>query len=475
MSAMPWYEWRTVREAMTTFGRAIQGVSPYRVLIEPDKGKCPTGYCDFRRREIAVNPAYFALPAEDAYRAAQALLLHEAGHRRFTTPARMSSVVAFISNLLEDQRVESLMAEQFAGLRPLVTYLAELMVERVPEARPESESPGEVLSYLLAWRFAARLGKPGRGALSARNQLLWEQVRPIAEEAWVAKESSIVDQCAARIARLLGLREIPRYLREAQGAVGEIVGERNAEDIVERESPGKGKPASGKDEEISRDPGLPPLPDDHPAGKGRYAIDPAPYLELLQATEVLAQELIEELRVEEQPEVPVPQERGRRLSIRQLLRTPETPFLEREEERKELPSLSFRLLVDYSTSMNWSQRMRYAQQGAMVMHRVAVELGIDHQIAATPNNMLLADLQSGERGLALIAGLEGKTSWEDIGLAIQIHGQGLLPRAERIKLILCVHDGQPNDAELAREECRKLIDKSYKHRAKLVVAELIEK
>jgi hypothetical protein len=451
MSALPWYEWRTVRDKLATFGRAIQGISPYRVLIEPDKTECPTGYCDFSRREIAVNPAYFALEPEDAYRATQALLLHEAGHRRFTAPGRMSSVVAFIANLLEDQRVESLMAEQFAGLRPLVTYLAELMVERVPEARPESESPGEVLSYLLAWRFATRLGKPGRGALSAGNQSLWEQVQPIAEEAWQAKDSTIVERCAATIARLLGLREIPRYLREAQAALGELSGERSAEDMAEREGPGAVKPASGDDKETMRDPGLPPLPDDHPAGKGRYTISPAPYMELLRATEPLVQELIEELRVEEQPEVLVPQERGTRLSIRQLLRTPETPFLEREEERKERPSLAFRLLVDYSTSMNWSQRMRYAQQGAMVMHRVAVELGIAHQIAATPNNVLLADLESGERGLALIAGLEGKTSWEDIGLAIQIYGQGLLPRAEHIKLILCVHDGQPNDAERAKE------------------------
>jgi len=165
MSGMPWHEWGTARERLATFGRAIQGISPYRVLIEPDKRRCPTGYCDFARREIAVNPDLFGLVPEAAYRATQALLLHEAGHRRYTVPAKLGEAAAFVSNLLEDQRVESLMAEQFAGLRPLVDYLAELMIERVPEANPASESPGEILGYLLAWRFAARLGRPAKGVL----------------------------------------------------------------------------------------------------------------------------------------------------------------------------------------------------------------------------------------------------------------------------------------------------------------------
>jgi len=278
-------------------------------------------------------------------------------------------------------------------------------------------------------------------------------VRPLAEAAWVAESSAEVDRRAVEVVRLLGLRDIPRPLRLAQAVLGELAGERDGEDAVERESPGEVHP--GLEGEEVRTPGLPPLPDAHPAGVGAHALAPAPYRELWEEVAPLATELIEELRLEERAELPTPQERGGRLSIRQALRTPETPFLAPEEERPERPTLTFRLVVDYSTSMNWSQRMRYAREGAMLLHRVALELGIPHQIVTAPHNLPLADLESGERGRAMIAGLVGKTAWEDIGLAIQTNAPELARREERIKLLLCIHDGLPNDGELAKEECAR--------------------
>ena len=54
---MEWYDWRNVRESLVIFGRAIQGVSPYTVVIEPDEKTCATGYCNFSRRRIAVMPS----------------------------------------------------------------------------------------------------------------------------------------------------------------------------------------------------------------------------------------------------------------------------------------------------------------------------------------------------------------------------------------------------------------------------------
>src|SRR5438128_1091870 len=59
MGHVPWYEWQNLRNRLLVFGRAIQGASPYRVLIEADPAKCPTGYCDFTHRTIAANPTLF--------------------------------------------------------------------------------------------------------------------------------------------------------------------------------------------------------------------------------------------------------------------------------------------------------------------------------------------------------------------------------------------------------------------------------
>jgi len=451
--SVPWYEWRPVRQKLAAFGRAIQGVSPYGVVIEPDRARCPTGYCDFSRREIAVNPTCFRLEPRDAYRATQALLVHEAGHRRFTTPARLSGPVAFVSNLLEDQRIETLMADQFAGLRPLVAYLAGLMYKRVRPVDPGSDDPVEVLGYILGLRWPTRLGKPVVGALSPRNRARWERMRPWVERAWHAESSVIVDRCAEEIVRLLGLRDIPRWMRELQAPFGRIVGKRAKGDEAERCVLASGTPGESG---VPMDPGLPPLPDDHPEGKGKHAIAPAPYMALVRRLEPLVRELVEELSFEQALAEPVPCSRGTRLSIRQAIRTPGTPFLAAEEGVRAPPTLTFRLLVDHSTSMNWGQRMRYAREGAMLMHLVAVELGVPHAIAVVPNDVRIADLESGERGLALIAGLRGATAWEDIGLGIGTHGREMLQRKEDIKLVLCIHDGMPNDAELAREECGRL-------------------
>ena len=116
--AVPWYEWKNIRSRMVIFGKAIQGVSPYQVMIEPDSTKCPSGYCNFSKREIAVNPALFPdLLSKDQYQLTKAILVHEAGHRRFTTPKRLSPIVQQIGNILEDERIEREMCMEFAGVR----------------------------------------------------------------------------------------------------------------------------------------------------------------------------------------------------------------------------------------------------------------------------------------------------------------------------------------------------------------------
>ena len=122
--SVPWYEWRNVRNRLILFGKAIQGISPYRVLIEPDPVKCPSGYCNFTRREIAANPGMFAWPPKDQYQLTKAILVHEAGHRRFTTPHKLSPVVHQVANILEDERIERQMYYEFSGVRGLIQKLS---------------------------------------------------------------------------------------------------------------------------------------------------------------------------------------------------------------------------------------------------------------------------------------------------------------------------------------------------------------
>jgi hypothetical protein len=106
--------------------------------------------------------------AREQYALTRALLVHEAGHRRFTSPGGLNGVAALVANCLEDERVERLMSDGFAGLRPL-------------DAR--SESPGQVLAAVLMARWAERVGEALKGKLSEANQGRLELVLPLAREA----------------------------------------------------------------------------------------------------------------------------------------------------------------------------------------------------------------------------------------------------------------------------------------------------
>lgn len=70
--------------------------------------------------------------------------------------------------------------------------------------------------------------------------------------------------------------------------------------------------------------------------------------------------------------------------------------------------LAPKVIVDHSTSMNHSRagctRMESVAEGAMALRLACTALGIDHRVMVTPQQTDLADLESGERGKALIAG-----------------------------------------------------------------------
>jgi nitric oxide reductase activation protein len=177
--------------------------------------------------------------------------------------------------------------------------------------------------------------------------------------------------------------------------------------------------------------------------------------------EPLARELIEELSLDRLAAEPEPAERGGRLSVRQYLRDSDRPFLVREEESQTPPVLAMRVVVDHSTSMNHRQggrmRIESVAEGAMTLHLACEALRIDHRIAVTPQQTVLAERGSGERGKALIAGMvPAQTGWEDIAVAIQRRSEELLRSGADIRLLLVLHDGYPNDGPDAKKLCQSL-------------------
>jgi hypothetical protein len=462
--SVPWYEWRNIRNRLVVFGRAVQGVSPYRVTIEPDQSKCPSGYCNFSMREIAANPNLFALTPKEQYQLTKAILVHEAGHRRFTTPHKLSPLIHRVANILEDERIERQMCDEFAGVRWLVHKLSKILYDESKPVDEGSDSPGEVVAHFLQLRWAKRINLPIKGSLSPKNQGLWQKIESLVYESWQADTSEVVDRNAEEIVRILGLKEfeIPEWVKDILDKLGALAGERAEGDEAEK---GRGEsPRANTDGETDEEPkpfdGDVP-PNDKREGEGDAAIDPKPYIELEERVRPLAQELIDELSWEEKPEQWAAVERGGKLSVREYLRDKNRPFLFEEDEGNVPATLALKVIIDHSTSLNYSSsgktRMESIAEAVMTVHLVCLELGILHEVLVTPQATKITDLGSSERGKALIAGLvPALCDHEDMGLAIKTYAKPMVGFPEDIKLVLCLTDGACNDASFGKEICRSL-------------------
>lgn len=462
--AVPWYEWRNIRRRLIVFGKAVQGIAPYRVIIQPDRSKCPSGYCNFTAREIAANPGVFSLPPREQYQLTKAILVHESGHRRFTTPNKLPPVVHQVANILEDERIERQMCDEFAGVRWLVRKLSQALYDDSKPINKASDSPGEVVAYFLQLRWAQRISLPIKGYLSHRNEELWQKVEPLVYEAWHAETSETVDRNAQEIARILGLKklDIPEWVKDILDKLGPAEGERADGDEAEKasEESGQGKTAEDNDKKPEPfDGDLPP--NDKREGRGHEAIEPQPYIELEEKVRPLVEGLIDELSWEEKPNRWDSVERGGRLSIREHLRDKNRPFLSEEEEGKAPPTLALKVIIDHSTSLNHSSggktRMESIAEAVMTLHLVCLELGISHDVLVTPQALKIAGSDSSEKGKALIAGLvPALCGYEDMGQSIKTYAMPMIKNSEDIKIVLCLTDGACNDAALGKEICRAL-------------------
>ena len=462
---IPWYEWGNIRRKLIYFGRALQGVSPYKVIIESDILKCPTGFCDFESKEIAVNPALFSdLKPKDQYFLTKALLVHESGHRRFTDPQEMPSLVKQVANILEDERIERQMCSEFVGVRWLIKKLSQQLYREAKEIDENSDCPGEVIAYFLQLRWATRLGKPVKGNMSEKNKALWEKIEPLVFEAWEAETFDTVCKNAREIVRILGVEtaQIPKWAVDILEKLGSIKGKRIDGDIPEKaDAKEDGNTPNDTDSKPEPFDGEIP-PNDSRAGKGEEAIDPKPYLKLEDKVKPLVKELVEELSFEERPLKREPVEKGGRLSIREYVRDKTHPFISEEEMDSTPPLLAVKVIVDHSMSLNVGRpggksRIESVSEAVMTLHLVCLELSIPHEVIATPQQIKIAGPDSGERGKALIAGLfPALCGYEDMGLALKMHALPMLDYPEDIKLVLCLTDGACNDASLGKDICNSL-------------------
>ena len=445
-----WWQWPSVERQLVTFAKSFLGPHAFAVALTVDPSVCRVGVCDFERREIAVNPTAIAGPPRQQYLITRGLLVHEVGHARYTAPrADAAPVVHQVANCLEDERIERIMGGQFWSVRGALTAVCRASYAAVgPLGQPrgdlqDPDDPRWVVVAALHWRWAQRLDEPLKGELSPRNRRLWRRVRPLVERAWAAPDTGRVYDLAEEIVRMLGLGpalpEPPLVLVAPGRGTRSDAAEPRPGGAAAWQGPGE--PQAGAD--------------DLPAGlvgAGDYAQwSMAPPGPLLRAAEPLAGELVARLALPEVAQTPDWSDRYGRLSVRAAIRSQDaTPFVVAAEPEPDPTSVAVGVLLDRSGSMQGAA-MEAARLATATLHLACAELGIWHAVTAFEGAMpMVRDDENSEQTLARLAGLHAGSGTR-IGPSYEALLAQLRPRPEALKVLVLIHDGEPEDGSTVRQ------------------------
>jgi hypothetical protein len=300
-----------------------------------------------------------------------------------------------------------------------------------------------VLSYCLLWRWEHDHPElDSFVGLSGKWQEIWEaEVRPRVERAWEAQSTDDVISLAAQILDVLGLdldALVPAWVLPALDTHGNP--QASIDPDVTR-SPSQRGPAG--------DPDLapPPLPTDSPLPLGSY-------LDLETEVRLPANRLAELLRLDPQPDHWQAVAYGGRYNYRQECRTPDTP--NRSVVETPDPRLALGVLVDRSTSMADHDLMSAVRRAVMMLLVACQQLEhVALEITVFENDERVLSFEGDpEDAKPMIGGLSacGTT-------AMYKPLEGLIERtasrAEQRKVVLVIHDGEPNTDQV--QSCRSRI------------------
>jgi hypothetical protein len=224
---MHWWHWRRAQHVLDTWVRTLLGARPYHVEYKTGGGS----YVNMRTKEIVVDPTMADGWGGDAllpvrwrgttvrtlaalqFRISRAMARHEAGHVLFTDDYTVAGELhAWLTNALEDERMERLTGAHYRPARADFDALGTLLWQNKPLEPPERASRADrLLNYCLFWRWDCLrpVTTPSRWRWAADDERrIWEEtIRPLVEEAWQAPTAVRVAELALEILRRLGLPE----------------------------------------------------------------------------------------------------------------------------------------------------------------------------------------------------------------------------------------------------------------------------
>lgn len=454
----------------------------------------PLGATDPQRRLVCINPTAVAYPTNVAERRrirgfpvgrreafeqaiATALVEHEAGHIRFSGTKPEAETLGWLWNVLEDERQERLLAQQYPSLAPLFSFLG--------DAVWRMEHPtDDLLAGCLLWRWEHDLPQAERKFIPASSDDLrrWDEcIQPLVERAWVAPTSDDVTVLARQILQLLHRPEdaptspdLPESLCGCKGghAGGSgpgadpgpqgHAGDSPAQAPERAHAPGSHAPSAeptpppgahipGRTGRGGVGSGQGHLPDD-PA-----QADPSP---LLAQVEGAARDLARWLRPPTPLVRPRPHPSDGELDLERVLAGHPRPF-DRELGPAPAPSRAWYLLVDESGSMGNARTegstMSGAVRVALWLHRATELASVPFGVAGFDGGTLpihIRPLSTGPNPLAerRLAGMDGSGGTR---LAPAFAEAVAALRAAQVqrRLLVVLHDGDlgPTDARAVEQ------------------------
>lgn len=324
--------------------------------------KHPSAYVAFKNKVVGINPLFPRVKRQEKAKLrylpknwrtfwVHAYLAHEAAHILFTKalPAMQVGALSQMVNILEDERIERLMVQKIPSLKSTFDAMGDLFLQR--------GSDHSAYACCLYWRWYHDRNE----VMPCTQSHLWDQVRPLVEQAWSAADVDEVLELAKQILQILGIdsadQPIPLpFCEVGVGSQGDGDQENSQEGLPSNAPSHGGEEAS-------------------PDGSGIFEDNPGD--DLLGEVEGYARELATMLYIPQRPALSMASRSGR-FSYERYVRQSERYFEKKTlHPRKELPEI--RLAIDSSGSMTGAKIIS-AKEVAITFVRAAQILGAPYMV-----------------------------------------------------------------------------------------------
>lgn len=501
----PWYDLSKNWNQLVGIGRALQGKNSWP--IRKKIGMDVAGATYLEKEYIEIDPSWFGKGSSPLTEAAQfdiikSVIMHEAGHRRFTERdawnTNSSALKHNLINLLEDYRIENGMKQMY----PRRAEALELLVYRLTRTPDDPQPPESHYATTAYYIFQSRMGGwylPFDINIYTIKIENWLLILPLIDEASHAPSTWRVVEIAEEILMLLGIDDddedtdqieekfpsccegtgsedstsssgdMPSEIEDLFDADGELSVEVRDIDSLDKPMP---TTFITQMEQIASE-----ISPEHPTAWNDNKIMPTPYAELYRLAVPAMHDMRRAFSIPRKTLVKELSTSGGRVSVRDWIKDQTKPFKSMNEEVSK-PTVALSVMIDCSTSMTHPFDYPTCQRVsslAMAIYMAAMQTNTPCRFSTLPGiydpsgtksivdgvgrtpRVICDNTTPQAIALPLLAGISKPwASSEDVPYLLPIEGEWLNKQDAEVKLIFVLHDGQSNDSHLIKEEIRKL-------------------